>query len=287
MSAASNSQCPVCRTAEVVCGKWTLLLIRDLADGCSRFCELERSLEGISPRTLSLRLRALEEEGIVERHTYPEVPPRVEYALTEKGEALVPLIEDMRRYGARWLFEDVSAEAGAGPSHGLVTSCKAACRRRSAGTGAEAWAVRDFLLNEVADAPCHRGGDAAQRPGCQRRPDPLRRRRGERRRFALLQLRAADRLATCVNATSELRALPAFAPARDAVAAAGIAAAYLEARGEPVPATRASARPRCSRSSSPRSGTAAPNFSLDRERLRNALADARRRRPVAPTRPTY
>jgi DNA-binding HxlR family transcriptional regulator len=105
MSAESNSRCPVCRTADIVCGKWTLLVIRDLADGRSRFCELERSLEGISPRTLSLRLRALEEEGIVERHTFPEVPPRVEYALTEKGEALVPLIDDMRRYGTRWLFE--------------------------------------------------------------------------------------------------------------------------------------------------------------------------------------
>lgn len=111
MSAASNSQCPVCRTAEVVCGKWTLLVIRDLAEGSSRFCELERSLEGISPRTLSLRLRALEEEGIVERHTFPEVPPRVEYALTEKGEALVPLVEDMRRYGTRWLFEDAAEPA--------------------------------------------------------------------------------------------------------------------------------------------------------------------------------
>jgi DNA-binding HxlR family transcriptional regulator len=108
MSAASNSQCPVCRTAEVVCGKWTLLVIRDLAEGSSRFCELERSLEGISPRTLSLRLRALEDEGIVERHTFPEVPPRVEYALTEKGEALVPLVEDMRRYGTRWLFEETA-----------------------------------------------------------------------------------------------------------------------------------------------------------------------------------
>lgn len=104
MSAESNSTCPVCRTAEVVCGKWTLLLIRDLAAGSRRFCELERSLEGISPRTLSLRLRALEEEGVVERHTFPEVPPRVEYALTEKGEALVPLIDDMRRYGTRWLL---------------------------------------------------------------------------------------------------------------------------------------------------------------------------------------
>ena len=109
MSAESNSRCPVCRTADVVCGKWTLLVIRDLAEGCSRFCELERSLEGISPRTLSLRLRALEEEGIVTRNTFPEVPPRVEYALTEKGEALVPLIEDMRLYGSRWLLEEEPA----------------------------------------------------------------------------------------------------------------------------------------------------------------------------------
>jgi len=80
-------------------------MIRDLADGSQRFCELERSLDGISPRTLSLRLRALEDEGIVERRTYPEVPPRVEYALTEKGRALVPLIEDMRVYGRRWLLD--------------------------------------------------------------------------------------------------------------------------------------------------------------------------------------
>src|SRR5436305_92834 len=100
---ASKDSCPVCRTAEIVCGKWTLLLIRDLSEGRSRFCELERSLQGISPRTLSLRLRALEEEGIVERDTYPEVPPRVEYALTEKGRALLPIIDDMRTYGARWL----------------------------------------------------------------------------------------------------------------------------------------------------------------------------------------
>lgn len=99
----SKEPCPVCRTAEIVCGKWTLLVIRDLAEGRSRFCELERSLRGISPRTLSLRLRALEEEGIVERQTFPEVPPRVEYSLTPKGRALVPLIESMRVYGREWL----------------------------------------------------------------------------------------------------------------------------------------------------------------------------------------
>jgi DNA-binding HxlR family transcriptional regulator len=102
----SNDDCPVCRTADIVCGKWTMLVIRDLAKGRCRFCELERSLEGISPRTLSLRLRALEEEGIVERQTFPEVPPRVEYALTEKGRALVPIVESMRTYGREWLGAD-------------------------------------------------------------------------------------------------------------------------------------------------------------------------------------
>src|SRR5690348_11946006 len=110
---ASDPTCPVCRTADIVCGKWTLLLVRDLAEGRSRFCELERSLNGISPRTLSLRLRALEEEGIVERQTYAEVPPRVEYSLTAKGRALVPLVEDMRSYGMRWLLGDAADRAPA------------------------------------------------------------------------------------------------------------------------------------------------------------------------------
>jgi DNA-binding HxlR family transcriptional regulator len=108
-----DASCPVCRTADIVCGKWTLLLVRELAEGCSRFCELERSLAGISPRTLSLRLRALEDEGIVERQTYPAVPPRVEYALTEKGLALIPIIDGMRAYGETWLAAECAAEASA------------------------------------------------------------------------------------------------------------------------------------------------------------------------------
>jgi DNA-binding HxlR family transcriptional regulator len=102
----SDSPCPVGSCAEIISGKWTILVIRDLVDSNRRFCELERSLEGISPRTLSLRLRALEECGIVDRHTYPEVPPRVEYTLTEKGRALIPVIEEMRAYGRRWLLSD-------------------------------------------------------------------------------------------------------------------------------------------------------------------------------------
>jgi DNA-binding HxlR family transcriptional regulator len=108
-----DSTCPVCRTADIICGKWTLLLIRDLAEGHSRFCELERSLAGISPRTLSLRLRALEEEGIVERHSFGEVPPRVEYALTPKGLALLPIVEGMRSYWDRWLGGQCAADADA------------------------------------------------------------------------------------------------------------------------------------------------------------------------------
>ena len=85
--------------------------MRELAEGTSSFCELERALAGISPRTLSLRLRALEEEAIVERQTYPEVPPRVEYALTEKGRALLPIIDGMREYGEEWLCRLERAES--------------------------------------------------------------------------------------------------------------------------------------------------------------------------------
>ena len=109
----SDETCPVCATADIICGKWTILVIRDLAEGNARFCELERSLRGISPRTLSLRLRALEEQGILARRTFPEVPPRVEYSLTAKGRALAPLIEDMRQYGREWLgavCDDTTAE---------------------------------------------------------------------------------------------------------------------------------------------------------------------------------
>src|SRR3954466_8953526 len=112
---AVDETCPVCLTAEIVCSKWTLLLVRDLNDGHSHFCELERSLAGISPRTLSLRLRALEDEGIVARDTFPEVPPRVEYALTEKGRALLPIIDDMREYGERWLAADCGRAATPAP----------------------------------------------------------------------------------------------------------------------------------------------------------------------------
>ena len=95
--------CSVAACAAIVGAKWTALLVHDLSEGPRRFSELEHSCVGISPRTLSERLRALEQEGIIARRSYAESPPRVEYRLTDKGEALLPIIEEMRRFGHEWL----------------------------------------------------------------------------------------------------------------------------------------------------------------------------------------
>lgn len=105
-----NAYCPVAQTAKIISGKWTLLIIRDLASGVKRFHQLEKSLRGISPKTLSDRLRALEEEEIVLRQTYAEVPPRVEYSLTPKGRDLAEVIVCMRCYGQRWLCPTPQSE---------------------------------------------------------------------------------------------------------------------------------------------------------------------------------
>ena len=94
--------CGVAACAEIIGARWTALLVHDLSEGPRRFSQLERSCHGISPRTLSERLRALESEGIVERESYPEAPPRVEYTLTEKGASLLPVIDAMREFGHDW-----------------------------------------------------------------------------------------------------------------------------------------------------------------------------------------
>lgn len=106
-----NASCPVARTAEIISGKWTILIIRDLASGVKRFNQLERSLRGISPKTLSERLRTLEEEGMVSRQTFAEVPPRVEYTLTAKGIDLIAVIDSLRSFGNKWLCnQDCSSQ---------------------------------------------------------------------------------------------------------------------------------------------------------------------------------
>ena len=103
MNEVHDHDCAVAATAEVIASKWTPLIVHDLSEGPRRFMQLEHACPGISPRTLSERLRALEQEEIVVRRSYPESPPRVEYELTGKGEALLPIIEEMRRFGHVWL----------------------------------------------------------------------------------------------------------------------------------------------------------------------------------------
>ena len=95
--------CSVATTAEIVGSKWTVLIVHDLSEGPRRFTELEHSCAGISPRTLAERLRWLEGEGILVRRSYQESPPRVEYELTDKGRALLPIVDEMRRFGHDWL----------------------------------------------------------------------------------------------------------------------------------------------------------------------------------------
>jgi DNA-binding HxlR family transcriptional regulator len=98
--------CAVAATSELIGSKWTSLIVHDLSEGPRRFTELEHACPGISPRTLSERLHMLEGTGIARRHSYPESPPRVEYELTEKGVALLPIIEEMRSFGHDWLISE-------------------------------------------------------------------------------------------------------------------------------------------------------------------------------------
>ena len=106
MNPIHDSTCSVAACAEILGAKWTAVLVHDLSEGPRRFTELEHACPGISPRTLSERLHMLEGQGIVERHSYPESPPRVEYQLTDKGMAVLPIIDAMREFGHHWLIED-------------------------------------------------------------------------------------------------------------------------------------------------------------------------------------
>lgn len=96
------STCPIEKTMMIIGGKWTFVILRDLFSGPKRFGELEKSLKGISPRTLSLRLKELENEEIIKRVIYSSIPPHVEYFLTEKGETLRPIFSEMKTWGNKW-----------------------------------------------------------------------------------------------------------------------------------------------------------------------------------------
>src|SRR5215470_14434504 len=103
MRPVHDESCSVAACAEIIGSKWTALLVHDLSEGERRFSELERSCPGISPRTLSERLRVLEQEGIIQRTSARR---RVDYTLTEKGKALLPIIDAMRQFGHEWLVPE-------------------------------------------------------------------------------------------------------------------------------------------------------------------------------------
>jgi DNA-binding HxlR family transcriptional regulator len=99
MPVYSKDECPIEYTLNILGSKWALLIVRDLFTGTKRFGELRRSLRSCSPKTLVERLRELEAENIIARTVYPEVPPRVEYYLTERGESLRPILQAMMDWG--------------------------------------------------------------------------------------------------------------------------------------------------------------------------------------------
>lgn len=103
MAAKYAQRCPVARALDVIGEKWSLLILRDLRRfGPRRFQDLEQGLPGLAPNTLSARLKALEAQGVIGARLYERHPPRFEYFLTEKGEALAPVIKALRDWGQQY-----------------------------------------------------------------------------------------------------------------------------------------------------------------------------------------
>ena len=96
------TDCPVEYTASLLGNKWKPLILRELLSGTKRYNELTRNVVGISPKVLTENLRELEEDGVINRKVYPEVPPKVEYSLTEKGNDLKNIIEAMKAFGIKY-----------------------------------------------------------------------------------------------------------------------------------------------------------------------------------------
>jgi len=92
--------CPVATTVQLIGSKWKLLIMRNLLAGTQRFGELKKTLPGISQKVLTDSLRSMEEDGIIVRKVYAEVPPRVEYSLSELGETMRPIMKEMEMWGA-------------------------------------------------------------------------------------------------------------------------------------------------------------------------------------------
>lgn len=94
--------CPVEATLSIIGDKWKILILRDLIDGTKRFGELKKSIGSISQKVLTQQLRDMEEDGLVDRKAYAEIPPRVEYSLTETGNSLKPILDSMFLWGQQY-----------------------------------------------------------------------------------------------------------------------------------------------------------------------------------------
>ena len=94
--------CPVETTLELIGDKWKVLILRDLVGGTKRFGELKKSIGSVSQKVLTSQLRDMEDKGLVSRTVYAEVPPRVEYTLTETGYSLKPILDAMANWGAEY-----------------------------------------------------------------------------------------------------------------------------------------------------------------------------------------
>lgn len=99
---AELPECPVATTVQLIGNKWKLLIIRNLLNRPWRFNELKKDLDGISQKVLTDSLRSMEEDGIITRTVYPEVPPRVEYALSELGGTMRPILASMEQWGTNY-----------------------------------------------------------------------------------------------------------------------------------------------------------------------------------------
>lgn len=99
---AELPDCPVATTVQLIGNKWKLLIVRNLLNRPWRFNELKKDLDGISQKVLTDSLRSMEEDGIITRTVYPEVPPRVEYALSELGETMRPILASMEQWGINY-----------------------------------------------------------------------------------------------------------------------------------------------------------------------------------------
>lgn len=99
MDKNTHENCPVSTTLNLLSNKWKILIIRELLEGAKRYGELKRNIEGISEKMLSQSLKQMEQDNLIVRTLYPEVPPKVEYSLSAIGETLRPIIEAMRVWG--------------------------------------------------------------------------------------------------------------------------------------------------------------------------------------------